>query len=582
MKNFEIARLFDLMADLLEIRGENPFRIRAYRRASQNLQSLTEDVALLAREDRLDEIPGIGKDLAGKIEEYLATGRMKDLEAAKKGIPPGVVELMNVPGIGPKTARMLYEKERITTLDRLERLARAGRLRGRHGIQARTEANILRGIALVRGGQARMLLGRALPLGRDLVRALERVPGVQQVTLAGSARRMKETVGDLDVLVAAAKPEAVMRAFVGLPEAGEVLERGGTKASIRLREGIQVDLRVVQAACFGAALVYFTGSKQHNIRIREIAVKKGLKVSEYGVFRAATGRRLAGRTEEEVYAAIGLPWIPPELREDTGEVEAALRDRLPDLVTLDDIRGDLHCHTRASDGHHTVEALVAAAAGRGYEYVAVTDHSPSARVAGGLSVEELRAHVRRVRAAQKAYPRIAVLAGTECDILPDGSLDYPDDVLAGLDLVVAAVHSAFKQSRREMTKRLTAALAHPHVHVLAHPTGRLIGEREPYAVDLEQVLGAAKTHGKAVEINAYLTRLDLGDVNARRARELGVRVAIDTDAHVLDHLGAMALGVATARRAWLGKDAVVNAWPVKRLRAWCAGAARAQARRRAG
>lgn len=568
MKNFEVARLFDLMADILEIKGENPFRIRAYRRAAQNLESLTEDVEALAREERLDELPGIGEDLAGKIVEYLETGRVKDIEAAKKGIPRGVVDLMNVPGIGPKTAKLLYEKEGITTLDRLEKLARAGKLRGLHGIQAKTEANILKGIALVRGGQARMPLGRALPLGQELVEALEDVPGVKAIKLAGSLRRMKETVGDIDILVTSTTPGQVMQAFTTLPQVSEVLERGETKASIRHREGIQVDLRVLEPECFGAALVYFTGSKQHNIRIREIAGTKGLKISEYGVFRASTGRRVAGATEEEVYAAIGLPWIPPELREDLGEVEAASKWTLPRLVSLGDLRGDLHCHTKASDGHHTVEELVAAAEKRGYEYVLVSDHSPSARVAGGLTADELAAHVKKVRAVQKKHPDITVLAGSECDILDDGSLDYPDAVLAGLDLVIGAVHSRFKQPGREMTARICRALANPYVSILAHPTGRLIGEREPYDVDLDQVFRTAKRHGKAIEINAYPARLDLNDVHARRARDLGVLVAVSTDAHVLDHLNTIELGVATARRAWIEKPEVVNTWPVKKLLAW--------------
>ncbi len=580
MKNFEVARLFDLMADILEIREENPFRIRAYRRAAQNLESLTEDLETLAREKRLEEIPGIGADLAGKIVEYLQTGRVKDIEAAKKGTPRGVVELMNVPGIGPKTAKLLSEKEGVTTLERLEKLARAGKLRGLHGIQAKTEANILKGITLVRGGQARMLLGRALPLGRELVHALEGVGGVRAIELAGSLRRMKETVGDIDLLVTATSPARVMEAFATLPQVAEVLERGETKASVRHREGIQVDLRVVQPESFGAALAYFTGSKQHNIRIREMAVKKGLKISEYGVFRASTGRRVAGATEEEVYAAVGLPWIPPELREDTGEVEAAAKGALPELVALGDIRGDLHCHTRATDGHHTIEELVAAAETRGYEYVVVTDHSASARVAGGLSAAELAAHVKKIRGVQKKHPGITVLAGSECDIREDGSLDYPDAVLAELDLVVAAVHSRFKRPRREMTRRLCRALENPYVNVLAHPTGRLIGERDPYDVDLEEVFRTATRHGKAVEINSYPARLDLNDVHARRARDLGVLIAVTTDAHVLDHLAMMELGVATARRAWLAKAEIVNTWPVKKLMAW-AHTARPNAGRRA-
>jgi DNA polymerase (family 10) len=572
MKNFEIARLFDLMADLLEIKGDNPFRIRAYRRASQNLESLAEDVETVARDGRLESIPGIGADLAQKITEYLETGRMKDVEAAQKDVPAGVVALMNVPGVGPRTARLLYDKAGVRSLAKLEELARAGRLRGLPGIQAKTESNILKGIEVVRKGQERMPLGHALPIAQALAAALETRSPVKALSLAGSIRRRKDTVGDIDILVTSSKPDEVMKTFAALPEVGEVLERGRTKASVRHRDGIQVDLRVVEPESFGAALVYFTGSKQHNIRIREMAVKKGLKISEYGVFDEVTGRRVAGKTEEEVYRAIGLPWIPPELREDAGEVEAALAGKLPELIEVGDIRGDLHAHTNASDGSHSIEALVQAAERRGYEYVAVSDHSRSATVAGGLSADELLAHVAKIRAVQKRFRGITVLAGSECDIRPDGAMDYPDEVLAQLDIVLAAVHSRFKQPRAEMTKRISTALANPYVSILAHPTGRLIGEREAYDVDLDAVFRTAKRHGKAVEINSYPQRLDLNDVQARRAAELGVLIAINTDTHVLAHLDNVGLGVATARRAWIGAPEVVNAWPLAKLLAWVRGA----------
>jgi DNA polymerase (family 10) len=568
VKNFEIARQFDLMADLLEIKGENPFRIRAYRRAAQNLESLTEDVEILVGENRLDEVAGIGKDLAAKIAEYVQTGRMKAVEEEKKGIPAGVVALMNVPGVGPKTAKLLYEKAGVHDVAKLEELAKAGRLKGLPGIQAKTEANILKGIAVVRQGQARMLLGRALPLAAELAHALERVQGIKRLSLAGSIRRRKETVGDFDILVASEKPAKVMDAFVRLPQVADVIERGETKASVRHREGIQVDLRVVEPEVFGAALVYFTGSKQHNIRIREMAQKKGLKISEYGVFKESTGRRVAGKTEEEVYAAVGLPWIPPELREDAGEIEAALKRRLPELVEERDIRGDLHDHTHASDGHHSIEALVEKARERGYQYIVVSDHSRSATIARGLSIQALRAHVKKIRAVQKRFRDITVLAGSECDILADGTMDYPDDVLAELDIVLAAVHARFKQPRAEMTRRICRALENPYVNILAHPTGRLLGERDPYEVDLDAVFRTAKTHGKAVEINCYPQRLDLNDIHARRAAELGVLIAINTDAHFLDNLENVALGVATARRAWIEPARVINTWPVKKLLPW--------------
>lgn len=568
MKNHEIARLFDRMADLLEVKGENRFRIRAYRRAALNIESLTEDIEVLAREQRLEDIPGIGSDLAGKIMEYLTTGRMLDLEATQRGIPPGVVELMSVPGIGPKTAKLLYEREGVVDLRRLEDLARAGKLRGVPGIQAKTEENILKGLVVVKEGQARMLLGTALPLAEELRGALQTLPETRQAVVAGSLRRMKETVGDVDLLVTSLHPERVIQAFVTLPQATAVLEKGKTKASIRHRDGIQVDLRVIEPDSFGAALAYFTGSKQHNIRIREMAAKKGLKLSEYGLFKKDTGRRIAGATEEEIYAAVGLPWIPPELREDAGEIEAALAGELPPLVELDDLRGDLHCHTKASDGHQTIEALVEAAVRRGYEYLAITDHSPSTRVGGGLTADELAAHVKKVRAVQRKHPEITILAGSECDILPDGSLDYPDEVLARLDLVVAAVHSGFKASKEQMTKRICAALAHPAVSILAHPTGRLIGERSPYEVDLDRVFAVARQHGKAIEINAFPQRLDLNDIHARRCRDLGALTAINSDAHMLDHLDSLRLGVAVARRGWLSKADVANTRPVAQLRQW--------------
>ncbi|HEV8458054.1 MAG TPA: DNA polymerase/3'-5' exonuclease PolX [Methylomirabilota bacterium] len=586
MKNFEVARQFELMADLLEIKGENPFRIRAYRRAAQNVESLTEEVETLVAENRLDRVAGIGKDLAAKIAEYLQTGQMRAVEEAKKEIPAGVVALMDVPGVGPKTAKLLYEKAGVHDVTQLEELAKAGRLKGMPGIQAKTEANILKGIAVIRQGQARMPLGRALPLAEELARALERVKEVKQISLAGSIRRRRETAGDMDILVTSAKPEHVIDAFVRLPQVAEVLERGGTKASVRHREGLQVDLRVVEPEAFGAALVYFTGSKQHNIRIREMAQRKGLKISEYGVLDESTSRRIAGKTEEDVYAAIGLPWIPPELREDAGEIEAALERRLPDLVDVRDIRGDLHDHTHASDGHHSIEALVAKARERGYEYVVVSDHSRSSTIARGLSIEALRAHVKKIRAAQDKFRDITILAGSECDILADGAMDYPDEVLAELDIVLAAVHARFKQPREEMTRRICRALEHPSVNILAHPTGRLIGERDPYDVDLEAVFRAAKQNGKAVEINSSPERLDLNDVHARRAAELGVLIAINTDTHFLDNLNNVALGVATARRAWIGPSQVINTWPLERLRPWArsgrsGGGAGSRARKRA-
>ena len=568
MRNLEIAKLFNEIADLLEIKDENIFKIRAYRRAAMNLESLTEEIESVAERGGLTEIAGIGKDLAAKIGQALETGRIEYLDELRKEIPRGVVELMEIPGVGPKTAKLLFEELQVDSVEKLEALAREGKLLGLPGIKQKTIENILKGIQVVKRGRERMLLGRALPLAREIVQALEKLPPVKKISMAGSLRRMRETVRDFDLLITSTKPAKVMEAFIALPQVAEVLAHGETKATVRHREGIQMDLRVVEPECFGAALQYFTGSKDHNIRVRELASRKGLKVSEYGVFKEATGKRIAGATEEEVYRAIGLPYIPPELREDAGEVEAALEGRLPNLLTLDDLCGDLHAHTNWSDGHHDLEALVEAAHQRGYEYVIVSDHSRSSTIAGGLSEEKLLDQIGKIRALNKKYRNFRILAGSECDILADGRMDFPDRVLAQLDIVLCAIHSRFKQGRAEMTARIVKALSNPYVHILAHPTGRLIGERDPYDVDLEAVFAAAKQHGKAVEINAQPSRLDLNDHHARRAKELGVMLSIDTDTHFLDQLENMTLGVATARRAWIGKADVVNAMPLEKLLAW--------------
>ena len=568
MRNLEIAKLFNEIADLLEIKDENIFKIRAYRRAAMNLESLTEEIEAVAARGGLTEIAGIGKDLAAKIEQALETGRIEYLEELRREIPRGVVELMAIPGVGPKTAKLLFDRLQVDSVEKLEALAQEGKLLGLPGIKQKTVENIVKGIQVVKKGRERMLLGRALPLAREIIQTLEKLPQVRKISMAGSLRRMRETVRDFDLLITSTKPAKVMGTFTSLPQVAEVLVHGETKATIRHREGIQVDLRVVEPECFGAALQYFTGSKEHNIRVRELASRKGLKVSEYGVFNEATGKRLASATEEAVYKAIGLPYIPPELREDTGEVEAALEGRLPDLIELDDLRGDLHAHTNWSDGHHDLEALVEAAHRKGYEYVIVSDHSRSSTVAGGLSEEKLLEQIGKVRALNKQYTNFRILTGSECDILADGRLDFPDRVLAQLDIVLCAVHSRFKQGRAEMTARIVKALSNPYVHILAHPTGRLIGERDPYDVDLEAVFAAAKQHGKAVEINAQPSRLDLNDHHARRAKELGVMLSIDTDTHFLDQLQNMTLGVATARRAWITKSDVVNAMPLEKLLAW--------------
>lgn len=567
MRNFELARLFYEMANLLEVRGESVFRIRAYQRGAQTLETLGEDVAVLAARGTLQTLPNIGKDLAAKIQEYLATGRIARLDSLREGLAPTFLSLLEVRGLGPKTARALFEQLGIESIDQLEEACRTKRIVGVAGVRDRTCENILKGIAEWRAGRTRVLLPAARAVARQVAEALRAHGGVERLEITGSLRRMRESVKDVDILVTSTEPARVIDTLVRLPSVIEVTGRGDTKASVRHQEGLAIDLRVVEPAAFGAALQYFTGSREHNVRLRQLAIQRGLKLSEYGLFDEATGARVAGATEEEVYSALGLPWIPPELREDSGELDAAREGRLPRLVEPRDLRGDLHDHTDWSDGHHPLAKLVEAAEARGYEYIIVSDHSRSLTIAGGLSVEELRAQRKKIDELQLRH-RIRILAGSECDILEDGRLDFPDEVLAELDVVLGAVHSRFKQSRAEMTARIVRALGHPHLDILAHPTGRKIGSREPYEVDMEAVFAAARAHGKAIEINASPERLDMSDLHARRAAELGIPVPISTDTHYLSELDWTELGCAVARRAWIGPDQVLNTRSLEDLLAW--------------
>jgi DNA polymerase (family 10) len=567
MDNFAVARLFYEMASLLEVRNESVFRVRAWQRAAQTLEALGEDVGQVAARGALTALPGIGKDLAGAIEQYLRTGTIARVEALRASYPPGFLALLEIRGLGPKTARGLYEKLGVDSIGRLEELCRTKAIIGHAGVREKTCENILKGIAQWKAGRVRTLVTTARAIAAQVVGVLCAHGGVERIEVAGSLRRMRETVKDIDILVTSNEPARVVHTLVTMPSVVEVIARGDTRASVRHQDGIQIDLRAVEPEAFGAALQYFTGSKDHNVRIRELAQRRGLSISEYGVFEEATGRRVAGATEEEVYASIGLPWIPPEIRENGGELDAAREGRLPRLVTTADIRGDLHAHTDWSDGHHSIEKLVEAAAARGYEYVIVSDHSQASTIASGLSIDRLRAQIARIRELQPRY-RIRILAGSECDILADGTLDFPDAVLAELDVVLAAVHSRFRQDREQMTRRIVRALEHPRVDILAHPTGRLIGSRDPYDVDLDMVFATALAHGKALEINASPDRLDLGDAHARRAASLGIPLAISTDTHYLSNLGLVDLGVAVARRAWIEPSQVLNAKPLTDLREW--------------
>lgn len=557
MKNPEITKIFNEIADLLEIKGENPFRIRAYRRAALNIESLSTDISS-ASEGELLKIPGIGHDLAGKILEYIQTGKILAYDDLRKEVPGGLSLLLSIPGLGPKTAKLLFEKLQVKDMHDLERLAREHKLTGLPGIREKTEEHIIKGIEMLKRGMERQPLGKVLPIAKEIVDDLRENAPVNQIQIAGSIRRWKETVKDIDILATSKNPKAVMNAFIHLPGVKEVIMHGPTKSSVIVHEGLQVDLRVVDEDCFGAALAYFTGSKAHNIRLREMAVRSGLKINEYGVFREKDEKKLGGRREEDVYRLLGLPFIAPELREDAGEIEAAAAGRLPHLIISSDIRGDLHVHTRRSDGSHDFDELIMAARKRGYEYIAITDHSKGLGIARGLSEEKLIEEKTAIAALNKKLKGFKVLAGVEVDIRGDGRMDFDDEILKQMDIVVASIHSGFRQSKEQITKRLVSAMRNPYVSVIAHPTGRLIGERDPYDVDMLEVLRAAHQTGTAIEINAYPFRLDLNDVYARKAREMQVRLVISTDTHMVNQFDYMEYGVSMARRGWLEKTDVLN------------------------
>lgn len=565
IRNKEVAQLLERIANLLEVKGENPFRVRAYREAARHIESMAEDIAKLHEEGRLREIAGVGESLATKIEEYLRSGRLGYYEELKEQVAPGLSELLDVPGLGPRRAQMIHGQLGITTLAELESAAALHKLRTVPGIREKIEEKILREVRRVQQRTRRMLLGVALPAAEQVVEMLKENPAVQRTDPAGSIRRRQETIGDVDILVAAERPREVMDAFVALPIAKEVLLKGPTKSSILTHGNLQIDLRVIKPDEYGAALQYFTGSKAHNIALRGLAMNKGLKLSEYGIFDERTGQRLGGTTEDEIYHILGMPWIPPELREDRGEIEAALRRQLPKLIIEKDIRGDLHVHSDWSDGTDPLEVMVVAARARGYEYVAITDHSVSLGVAHGLTVERVRAQRRVIDQLNARYAPFRVLQGIEVNIRGDGTLDYDDEVLRSFDIVTASIHSAFGQPLAQMTERILKAIRHPFVDTFNHPQGGLIGKRPGYAVDLEAVIRTAAEVGTALEINSQPERLDLDAVWARRAKELGATLVINSDAHSTDQLRFMRYGVAIARRAWIEPPNVLNTLPLEEL-----------------
>jgi len=567
MKNKELADLFEKMADILEFKGENPFKISAYRKASRIIGDLTQDIEEIAESGKLKAVPGIGEGMAQKIEEYLKTGKVSKFDEVKKGVPDELIAMMNIPGMGPKTLSMLRKEKGISNFSQLEKALENGSLLGLFGIGEKKIENIKRGILLLRQSQGRMNLGVAFPVAKRIVETLRQKTGSKKIEWAGSLRRMKENIGDIDILATGANKEKIVQTFTHLPEVKEVLASGETKASVIVEGGTQIDLRVVEEDSYGAALQYFTGSKGHNIHLRGIAKAKGLKINEYGVFKGK--RKIAGKEEKDVYRVLGMDWMEPELREDRGEIEAAQKKRLPKLVQESEIKGDLHVHSKWSDGTSEIEEIAKAAHKRGYQYVAICDHSQSLRIAHGLDESRLKKQIEEIDRLNEKLKGFQILKGTEVDILADGKLDLPEKILEKLDFVVAAVHSGFKQDREKMTKRIIRALENPFLNIIAHPSGRLLGARDPYEVEMDELMEAAKKYGKALEINAYFERLDLDDIHCRKAKEKGIRVGIGTDSHHLDQMWMMSLGVAVARRGWLETKDVLNTLALKEILKWC-------------
>lgn len=568
MKNQELARLLEEIGLMSEFLGDNPFRVRAYFQAARTLYDLDAPIEEIAKKGRegLQALPGIGPDLAEKVLEYLNTGRIRKHQELAARVPRGVLAVMEVPGVGPKTARQLYDELGVDSLERLREALERGELLRLKGFGSKKAERIREGLALVQSAGKRRPLGAVLSLARNLLTAIRELPGVERAELCGSARRYKDTVGDLDYLVASRGGEKVVEGFVRLPQVKEVYAKGTERATVFLRNGLQVDLRVVPPESWGSGLQYLTGSKEHSIKLRSLAQEKGLKLSEYGLFRGE--ERLAGETEEGVYEALGLPFIPPPLREDHGEIEAALEGRLPNLLELSQVKGDLQVHSTYSDGQNSLEELWEAARALGYGYLGVTDHSPAVRVAGGPSPEEALKRIEAIRRFNESHGPPYLLAGAEVDIRPDGSLDYPDWVLRELDLVLVSIHSQFKLPKADQTRRILKALENPFVHILAHPTARLIGRRPPIEADWEAIFRKAKERGVAVEIDGYYDRMDLPDDLARMAYGMGLWISLSTDAHQADHLRFMELAVGTAQRAWIGPERVLNTLSYEDLMAW--------------
>ena len=565
IKNREIAGKLYEIADLLEIKGSR-FKPRAYRRAAQHVMTLSEDITAVLRRGELERIPGVGASIASKIQEILETGTLGYLEELREELPQGLRELVEIEGIGPKTALKLHRELKISSVDELETVARQRKLRDLAGFRGKTEENILRAIKTHRNAQKRFLLGSILPVAKEIEKKLKSLRSVTRVSLAGSIRRRKETIGDVDILATSTEPLKVMDFFTQIPEVKSVLAKGRTKSTVVLTNNLQVDLRVVEEESYGSALQYFTGSKEHNIRLRGLALQKNWKLNEYSLFDKKTNEKIAGEDEESIYKMLGLGYIAPELREDRGEVEAALEGSLPHLIEYGDVKGDLHVHTIWSDGICSIRDMAKAARSFGYEYIGICDHSKTLKIAHGLAEEDIRKQVKEIERLNRSAQGFTILSGTEVNIDSDGRLDIKDVVLKDLDIVIASVHSGFRRSEKEMTERVLTAIHNDYVDVLGHPTGRIMNRRDPYQIDLPKVFEASSKLGVFMELNAFFNRLDLSDLDCSRARDYGTKLSIATDAHSEDHLRYMELGIATARRGWLERSDIVNTLDLKELR----------------
>jgi len=562
MKNLLVAKILNEIADILEMQDVE-FKPRAYRKAARTVESLSKSIEEVYEENNLKELSGVGESIAEKIAEIIETGTSQYLEKLKKQMPADIEALTSIEGMGPKSVKKLYEKLKIKTLDDLARAAEQHEIRKIKGFGPTTEKNILEHLELARRGKERILLGFAMPIANEIKERLKKEKAVSQIEVTGSLRRMKETIGDIDILVSSTEPKKVADFFVSMKNVREVLGKGVTKCSVILKNNIRVDLRIIKEKSFGAALMYFTGSKDHNIKLRKIAMSKSYKLNEYGLFKK--DNQIAGKTEKEAYRKLGMDWIAPELRENRGEIEAAQKHKLPKLIAYDAIKGDLQVHTKWSDGGNTIEEMAEAAKALGYSYICISDHYSKMKIAGGLNERQIRKEIKEIERINAKIEDIEILKGAEIDIKADGALQAKKSVLKELDIVVASVHSNFNQTKKEMTKRLIAAIESGNVNILGHPTGRKINTKKPSPIDMEKLFEASKRTETFLEINAFPERLDLDDFHARAAKEAGCKLAINTDAHNREHLKYMRLGIATARRGWLNENDVINTLPLKGL-----------------